>query len=640
MKKMKKFKIILILLFATNQIYSQQPEHSKLVVGYFAQWSIYSRGYNVLDIEGDKLTHIMYAFYNATYDSSTDVAQIETLDVYADFQRSQGLVDSNGNEVKGNIGELKILKERYPHLKILISVGGWTKSQNLPAIAESPNARITFAESMVEFMNLYPWIDGFDIDWEFPITGGTDGTETIEYITIPAQPHTDNDHRNFVYLLRDMKEVFDANGMQDKEISISMGNNVMNAANQFIGPGNEATFGMTTNIMDYCDFVSFFGYDFGGNWNDKTCYNAPLFGGDNVNDPLNNPTGRNQVLSELIDVYMNEVGIPADKLVMGLPFYGKIFEGVASTGAVAGSPGLYESAPRVEGNCSVAQAPQGSWDAINCENSGSIEFCDLVQGTATNVHHYLDPNDPSNVSNTAAADGWVRHWDDIAKVPYLYNELQNKFISYDDSQSIDIKVQYAKSLNLAGVMIWELSQDARNTDQGLLDVVATSLISEPEYFDITINFKNQNDTGIQGVSVNLKDINGAVLETINSNADGQVVFSEKESLVAYSIDYSLNDFGFLPSSISFESSEFDGDKVLNILGSNELSQIEGTVIENGQSLSNVNVVLLNSEFEELERLYSTDGSFVFNSLLNNANYYLTIEEDYFSSDTMYYSNLS
>ena len=71
MKKMKKFKIILVLLFATNQIYSQQPDHSKLVVGYYAQWSIYTRDYNVLDIEGDKLTHIMYAFFDATYDSST-----------------------------------------------------------------------------------------------------------------------------------------------------------------------------------------------------------------------------------------------------------------------------------------------------------------------------------------------------------------------------------------------------------------------------------------------------------------------------------------------------------------------------------------------------------------------------------------
>ena len=58
----------------------------------------------------------------------------------------------------------------------------------------------------------------------------------------------------------------------------------MNAASQFIGPGNQAANGMENNIMDYCDFVSFFGYDFGGNWNDKSCYNAPLFGGDNVND--------------------------------------------------------------------------------------------------------------------------------------------------------------------------------------------------------------------------------------------------------------------------------------------------------------------------------------------------------------------
>ncbi|MDG1145364.1 MAG: glycosyl hydrolase family 18 protein, partial [Flavobacteriales bacterium] len=400
---MKKFKLLILLILAGNQIYAQPPDHSKLVVGYYAQWSIYARDYNVLDIEGDKLTHIMYAFFDATYDSSTDEAKIESLDEYADFQHNESGEHSWDDETKGNIGDLKILKEQYPHLKILISIGGWTRSQNLPAIAESSNARLTFAQSMVDFMNLYPWIDGFDVDWEFPLTGGTDGTEKIGGVTIPAQPHTDNDHKNFVYLLRDMKEVFNANGMQEKEISISMGNNVMNAANQFIGPGNEATFGMTTNIVDYCDFVSFFGYDFGGNWNDKTCYNAPLFGGDNVNDPLHNPTGRNQVLGQLIDVYMNEVGIPADKLVMGLPFYGKIFEGVASTGAVAGSPGLYESAPRDGSICEVPQAPQGSWDNVTCENSGSIEFCDLVQGTATNVHQYLDTNNPSNVSTAAAA---------------------------------------------------------------------------------------------------------------------------------------------------------------------------------------------------------------------------------------------
>ena len=82
---MKKFKLLILLILAGNQIYAQPPDHSKLVVGYYAQWSIYARDYNVLDIEGDKLTHIMYAFFDATYDSSTDEAKIESLDEYADF---------------------------------------------------------------------------------------------------------------------------------------------------------------------------------------------------------------------------------------------------------------------------------------------------------------------------------------------------------------------------------------------------------------------------------------------------------------------------------------------------------------------------------------------------------------------------
>ena len=98
---MKKLKLILALLFATQTTYSQQPDHSNLVVGYYAQWSIYARDYNVLDIEGDKLTHIMYAFFNATYDSSTDEAKIESLDEYADFQHNESGEHSWEVETKG-----------------------------------------------------------------------------------------------------------------------------------------------------------------------------------------------------------------------------------------------------------------------------------------------------------------------------------------------------------------------------------------------------------------------------------------------------------------------------------------------------------------------------------------------------------
>ena len=200
------------------------------MIGYFAQWAIYSRDYNVLDVEADKLTHLLYAFYNPVYDSANDSGSIQTLDAWADTGHNEsGLLTTAA--VKGNIGELKILKDRNPHLKIMISVGGWTKSQDFPAIASSQNARQTFAQSLVNFMTLYPWIVVFDLDWEFPVTGGTGGQEKVIGLVIPVQPHTTNDHKNLVFLLKQMRETFDSNGMQSKEISIAMGTNFVPLVN-------------------------------------------------------------------------------------------------------------------------------------------------------------------------------------------------------------------------------------------------------------------------------------------------------------------------------------------------------------------------------------------------------------------------
>ena len=247
---------LMLFVLISDLLAQDQPKHNKIVVGYYAQWSIYARDYNVLDIEADKLTHLMYAFYNPVYNPTTGVAKIESLDEYADYQHNESGFHAWNDPVKGNIGDLKILKEQHPHLKILISVGGWTRSQNFPAIAASQSGRQTLSQSMVDFMAEYPWIDGFDIDWEFPITGGTDGTETISGSLVPKQPHTVDDHKNFVYLLKEMRETFDANGMHDKEVSISMGNNVVDAARQFIGPANQSEYGMTENITDYCNFVT------------------------------------------------------------------------------------------------------------------------------------------------------------------------------------------------------------------------------------------------------------------------------------------------------------------------------------------------------------------------------------------------
>ena len=633
-------KLLLVFFTFINFIYPQQPQHSNKVIGYYAQWAIYARDYNVLDIEADKLTHLLYAFYNPVYNSETDTASLESLDLHADYNHNEsGLLTSEPEYGKGNIGELKLLKQDFPHLKVLISVGGWTKSQDFPAIAASANARTTFTQSMVTFLTDHPWIDGFDFDWEFPVLGGTDGNESVNDGIIPAQPHTVDDHKNFVYLLKAVREGFDAAGMTDKEVSISMGNNVANAAAQFIGPANEASNGMTENIMDFCDFVSFFGYDFGGNWNDKTCYNAPLFGGDNLNDPLHNPSGRNQVLDELVNVYLTDVGIPSDKLVMGLPFYGKLFEGVSSTGVDPNNPGLYEAAPRlVNTACRLPQAPLGTWDERNCEHSGAIEFCDLSQGIGTNTHHYLDASNPLVVSSTAAAAGWVRHWDDVAKVPYLYNATENKFISYDDAESINIKVKYALAKQLGGVMIWELSQDARNSDNGLLDVVDASLIDVP--YDISLSFIKPDRSPISGVEVKLKDHNDILLETLTSDNNGQVKFADKDGYNTYNLSYTYSGYSFLPSSISYEAQEFDSDKQVTITGSDQIYSIQGTVKENGQLFPNIDVVLKDTDDQELKRVTSTNGNFTFSSVIGSLDYTIVAVKDYYSFTSIDYTNLT
>lgn len=170
------------------------PSHNKYVVGYYAQWAIYARDFNVSDIRAENLTHLMYAFYDTLFDENTDTSAIESLDDYADYGHTEDPGVSFSSDLQGNLGALKVLREENPHLKVLISLGGWTKSMNFPALARSDMGRQTLAQAMVDFINTYPFIDGFDNDWEFPVEGGIDG-----------QPHFPDDHKNLVLLLKEMR---------------------------------------------------------------------------------------------------------------------------------------------------------------------------------------------------------------------------------------------------------------------------------------------------------------------------------------------------------------------------------------------------------------------------------------------------
>ncbi|AOC96124.1 Chitinase A1 precursor [Flavobacterium anhuiense] len=609
------YRLLFLLLFPLLAL--AQPAHGKKVVGYYAQWSIYARDFNVPKIDGSKLTHLNYSFYGTTYDPAhPENTKLKCLDTYADFEHMEGGIPWDA-PVKGNFYDLMKLKEKYPHLKVLISVGGWTKGQDLSPIAASPVARAALAADMANFITTYPFIDGFDIDWEYPLSGGTDGTEIVNGAPVPPQKYSPDDNKNLVLLLKAMRQA-----MPNKLVTIAAGNNVRNVSKQYLGPNNRAQYGMTEDISTYCDYITYFGYDFGGNWYDKTCYNAPLYASGNPNDPLYGAT-QSESLDELTNQYLNVIGFPANKLIMGLPFYGKKFDNVAANS----TNGLFVSAPRyVVPGCTNPQNPTGTWDGSGaCEKSGSIEICDLVGNPVTNSHPYLDPN-TMMVTPSAASAGWVRYFDNTTKVPYLYNATTKEFISYEDKQSMDLKVQYIKSKNLAGGMIWELSQDTRGSiPNSLLNQVDTSFGSVvPGTVSISGSVKNGSAL-VTNVTVELRNASNAVIQTVVS-ATGNFAFNNLTSGQNYSLTAAKASYTFVPVSLNNVTVNQTG---VIINGTQPTYTVSGTVLDGTTGVSGVTISAVSGS-TTLTAVSNASGAYSVAGLTAGLNFTVTAAKSGFS----------
>ncbi|SFD17410.1 T9SS-translocated chitinase ChiA [Flavobacterium phragmitis] len=609
------YRLLFLLLFPLLAL--AQPAHGKKVVGYYAQWSIYARDFNVPKIDGSKLTHLNYSFYGTTYDPAhPENTKLKCLDTYADFEHMEGGIPWDA-PVKGNFYDLMKLKEKYPHLKVLISVGGWTKGQDLSPIAASPVARAALAADMANFITTYPFIDGFDIDWEYPLSGGTDGTEIVNGAPVPPQKYSPDDNKNLVLLLKAMRQA-----MPNKLVTIAAGNNVRNVSKQYLGPNNRAQYGMTEDISTYCDYITYFGYDFGGNWYDKTCYNAPLYASGNPNDPLYG-AAQSESLDELTNQYLNVIGFPANKLIMGLPFYGKKFDNVAANS----TNGLFVAAPRyIVGGCTNPQNPTGTWDGSGaCEKSGSIEICDLVGNPVTNSHAYLDPN-TMMVTPAAASAGWVRYFDNTTKVPYLYNATSKEFISYEDKQSMDLKVQYIKSRNLAGGMIWELSQDTRGSiPNSLLNQVDTSFGSVvPGTVSIAGSVKNGSAL-VTNVTVELRNASNVVIQTVVS-ANGNFTFNNLTSGQNYTLTALKASYTFTPVTLTNVTVN---QTAVVINGTQPTYTVSGTVLDGSTPVSGVTVSAVSGS-STLTAVSNASGVYSVAGLTAGLNYTVTAAKTGFS----------
>ena len=361
---------------------SNPPTGNKKVVGYFTEWGVYGRNYHIKNLvtsgSADKLTHIVYSFGNVQNGECKIGDSYAAYDKYYDAGTSvDGTSDTwDAGALRGNFNQIRKLKAMYPNIKVVWSFGGWTWSGGFGQAAANAQA---FADSCYNLVNDARWsdvFDGIDIDWEYPNACGLscDSSGPAAYTTLIAA----------------LRARF---GNQLVTSAIGAGSAKLNAADY--GPAAQ-----------YLDFYMLMTYDFFGAFDadGPTAPHSPLTGYAGI--PIADFHSDNGVQ------LLKSFGVPSEKILLGIGFYGRGWTGVS------------QSAP----GGAASGAAQGTYEA-------GIE-------------------DYKVLKNSCPATGVV------AGTAYAY--CGNNWWSYDTPATIQGKMNYVNQQGLGGAFFWEFSGDTAN----------------------------------------------------------------------------------------------------------------------------------------------------------------------------------
>ncbi|HHT8253796.1 TPA: glycosyl hydrolase family 18 protein [Citrobacter braakii] len=352
------------------------------VVGYFPEWGVYEAHnfFTPIKVNTSNISHLNYGF-----------AVVKN-----------GVVEMHDKEKAPELMPEISRRMHTSGVYTMISIGGWDNSLEgaFEAATATPEGVERLAQSMVDYM--YQWgFSGIDVDWEYP--------------------DSEQEKAQFTSLIQTVRGKLDELGKQNDsyyQLSAAVTTNYKNI--QYINPQ------FTTPLLD---MVNVMAYDIHGAFDPITGHNAPLY-------PNAKDADQKLNASSAMSEYVNTWKVPKNKLLMGIPFYGRGWGDVAPTEIVKGLPGLFAS-----GTASV----KGTWD-------------DVGQFTGTNPWYVL--------KDKLANDGYVRYWDNESRVPYMYNPTTKVFLTYDDPQSVREKVNYIKQQGFGGAVIWDLSGDTSDYELG------------------------------------------------------------------------------------------------------------------------------------------------------------------------------
>lgn len=297
---------------------------NKTVAAYFVEWGVYGRNFPVDKVPLPNLSHLLYGFipicggdglndalksipgsFEALQRSCRGRSDFKVAihDPWAAVQKPQKGVSAWNEPYKGNFGQLMAAKLANPHLKVLPSIGGWTLSDPFYFLHDAEKRRV-FVESVREFLQVWKFFDGVDIDWEFP--GGKGAN--------PALGNGERDADTYLILLKELRAMLDALQLQTGRTY---------ELTSAIGAGYDKIAVVRYDAaQEFLDKIFLMSYDFKGAWSNtdlghQTALYAPSW---NANELYNTDHAVQLLKGQGVD--------PA-KVILGVAMYGRGWTGVS-----------------------------------------------------------------------------------------------------------------------------------------------------------------------------------------------------------------------------------------------------------------------------------------------------------------------
>ncbi|WAG06846.1 glycosyl hydrolase family 18 protein [Aeromonas jandaei] len=297
----------------------------KVVGTYYVEWGVYGRKFTVDKIPAQNLTHILYGFTpicggDGINDSLKEIEngnsfqalqracagradfKVAIHDPWAAVQMPQSGLTAYDEPYKGNFGALMALKQAYPDLKILPSVGGWTLSDPFYFLGDKIK-RDTFVASVKEFLQTWKFFDGVDIDWEYP--GGQGANPKL------GSP---SDGATYVTLMKELRAMLD-------ELESQTGRKY--ELTSAVGAGYDKIEDVDYRAaQQYMSHIFMMTYDYNGAWsNTELGHQTNLYAASwDPNTKYTTDKAVNLMLAQ---------GVDPGKLVVGAAMYGRGWTGVS-----------------------------------------------------------------------------------------------------------------------------------------------------------------------------------------------------------------------------------------------------------------------------------------------------------------------